>query len=310
MFCHKCGSPLPDRAKFCPKCGEMVSNCMTDAKGMDHHKMSVWGMITVCTATAAVIGVIIVIMVSFTKTRREDNSFFATDHFTDIDMDSASNNNGAVSDIGESADPDSDDNSDVSDMGESGQGQSAQDRTKALEVYADEVQKIISQDSTFLFDLIDIDGNDIPELVADCPGYSVSLFTWADGKIITLMGDWAYGAMGNSGYRYIPGRNIIHNCNMDQGGAVILETYLAVNKYNTLANLSGELRICYFDDTNRNGMADEGEKFCDEPYYYFGDAEITKEEYESYRSEGDYEWISGEKTAEEMLTILNSGNIE
>lgn len=55
-------------------------------------------------------------------------------------------------------------------------------------------------------------------------------------------------------------------------------------------------------------MIDEGEEISEEPFYYYGDTELTEEEYAAYKIEGEYEWISGDKTAEEILKLLHAEN--
>ena len=281
MYCHQCGSQLPDHVKFCPKCGVWVSDAPPNQTALDQkQRIPVLGIavISIFIVAAAAIAVI---MAAYTRASRQGSSPTAAGHLTDKESDH-------MTKAGES-----DQNDTVADI--------------ALGAYAEKVQELAADDSTLLFALIDIDGNDIPELVADSPGCYVSLYTWADGGLITLMDAWVYGAMGNQGYDYIPGHNIVHNYNFDQSGAVVLETYLAINKYYELTALSGDLRLCYFNDTNRNGITDENEPFTEEPFYYFGDAEITEEEYDSYHIEGDYEWISGDKTAAEILELLEAG---
>lgn len=284
----------PKEVNFCPECGERVSSIPPGRTATTQKKKTI-------VLQAAVISIFIVavvtvaVVVVFTRTDSRGSNTTAVGKPMDNEADDRVGRDNVRTDI------------DESDQNNMMEADAISDAAAAFEAYSEKVQKLAAKDSTLLFALIDIDGNDIPELVAECHGYNVSLFTWADGKLITLMDEWDYGAMGNYGYNYIPGHNVVHNYNLDQAGAVISETYLAINRYYELAALSGELRLCYFSDTNRNGIADENELFTEEPFYYFGDAEITEEEYDSYHIEGDYEWISGDKTAEEMLELLEVG---
>lgn len=89
--------------------------------------------------------------------------------------------------------------------------------------YREKVSELIAEDETVRFSLIYLTGSDIPELVAEHSGYDVSVFAWVDGKIITLMDQWPYGAGGNAGYKYLPENNVIRNYNMDYAGAVKVE---------------------------------------------------------------------------------------
>ncbi len=78
-----------------------------------------------------------------------------------------------------------------------------------VEVYAQKVQELAMENSDLLFSLIDLTGNDAPELVADASGYYVSVFAYVDGEVIPVMDQWPYGAGGANGYEYAPGENVI-----------------------------------------------------------------------------------------------------
>ena len=71
------------------------------------------------------------------------------------------------------------------------------------------------------------------------------------------MDEWGYGAMGNAGYDYAPGKNRLMNYNADYAGAIGNEYYMTVK--------DGEIVTDYwvtyynFDDVNGNGEPDEEE---------------------------------------------------
>lgn len=175
--------------------------------------------------------------------------------------------------------------------------------------YANKVKELAAEDFDPLFALINLDDNDIPELVADYSGYGVSVFTWVDETLVAIMENWSYGAMGNHGYDYIPGGNVIRNYNSDQAGAIVNESYMKVNDANELVDIYDEtLSYWFFEDTNGNGIMDENEPYSDEPYYYYGNTEITEEKYASYQIPGIYELITGDMSAEEILLQLNDEN--
>ena len=122
------------------------------------------------------------------------------------------------------------------------------------------------------FDLIYVDDDDIPELVAGKDGYYVSLYTFKDGHAHCYMHHWAYGAMGNAGYYYSPRKNVFHNTNCDYAGAIQYETFMSIRE-------DGELEedLCakyiWFQDTDGDGAPSEDEEMSDdytEPYgeYY------------------------------------------
>lgn len=177
--------------------------------------------------------------------------------------------------------------------------------TDYKEAYSDKIRKLSAEDDTLQFALISLTGNDVPELVADCPGYYVSVFAWVDEGIVTLMDQWPYGAMGNMGYEYLPGRNVIRNYNMDYAGAVTYESYLMVDaNYEVVSIFDEELSIRYIRDTNANGMIDEEDEYSDEPVYYCNETEITEEEYASWQIAGDYQQIAGDIPADTMIELL------
>ena len=191
------------------------------------------------------------------------------------------------------------------DLGESIIGGNDNELMEYKMAYAQKIQEL-AVDDTMQFSLIYLTGSDIPELVAEHSGYDVSVFAWVDGKIITLMDQWPYGAGGNTGYEYLPGNNIIRNYDMDYAGAVIYESYLTVNDdYEVVELLDEGLSIWYFRDINGDGMIDEDE-YCDEPIYYYGDSEISEEEYAAYQVRGDFDMICGEMSTEEIMAQLES----
>ena len=175
--------------------------------------------------------------------------------------------------------------------------------------YAEKVRELAADDDTLLFALIDLTGNDVPELVAEHFGYYVSVFTWEDGAIITLMDQWAYGAGGNMGYEYLPGCNVIRNFNNDHAGAIVYESYMTVNDACEIVSLyDDELSIWHIRDSNGNGHIDEDEEYSEEPIYYYGSTEVSAEVYATYQITGDFERISGDTSAEEILVQLNAVN--
>lgn len=175
--------------------------------------------------------------------------------------------------------------------------------------YTNKVQELAAQNDELQFALIDLTESDIPALVADYSGYYVSVFIWADETLVTVMEDWAYGAMGNHGYEYLPSGNVIRNQNSDQAGAIVYESYMTMNDAHEVVALYDEtLSFWFFKDTNGNGTIDENEPFSEEPYYYYGNTEISKEEYDTYRISGEYEWITGDQSAEEIISQLNGKN--
>lgn len=159
-------------------------------------------------------------------------------------------------------------------------------------------------DSGWTYDLIYLDEDDIPELVAGLTGYFVNVYTWDDGKVYTPIDFWGYGAMGNVGYDYIPYKNVVQNFNNDMAGAVRHVTYMKVNENHEMESYyEKDLRYQVF----KEGEADkvyEDDFEVEEFYFYYGEEEITEKEYDSYLIDGEYSAIFGTMTAEELLEKL------
>ncbi len=154
------------------------------------------------------------------------------------------------------------------------------------------------------YDLIYVDGDDIPELVFGLNGYWVSLYTYHNGQVSMLMDHWGYGVMGNVGYEYIPKGNRLRNYNNDYAGAVMYTTYLSMTEQYSLQTVT-EILTNNFDDVNGNGMPDEDEEESIGYYSvsYVGGKEITAEEYAAYDA-GEYEMIVGDMTLAELTAAL------
>lgn len=155
------------------------------------------------------------------------------------------------------------------------------------------------------YNLIYFDEDDIPELVAGVEGYSISLYTYNDGKVYTLMDHWAYGAMGNMGYEYSPGKNSMRNYNNDFAGAVLYTTYMAVSDQYTM-DLVTQIETYNFDDVNGNGFPDENEEESIGYYSvsYINGEEVTAEKCASFNV-GEYEYIEPVMNLEVLRSKLN-----
>ncbi len=154
------------------------------------------------------------------------------------------------------------------------------------------------------YDLIYVDEDDIPELAACHRGYAVSLYSYWDGTVYTLMDDWGYGAMGNAGYAYSQRKNSVRNDNSDYAGAILYTTYMAVSNHQTLDVMTC-IETLNFDDVNQNGYPDEEEMDSMGMYSvsYIDGVEVSAEEAVSY-DVGGYEFIEGRMTLEELLRAL------
>ncbi len=142
------------------------------------------------------------------------------------------------------------------------------------EAYAQIAKVYRISNNMFLYDLIQADGDDVPELVIDYPGYGTSLFTYENGSARCLMNHWPYGAGGNAGYSYLPGTGVYYNGNADYAGAVYYEYYMSKRD-------AGELGTDYwvkhinFNDFDGDGEPSEEELLASREYV--GSAEYHNE---------------------------------
>lgn len=154
------------------------------------------------------------------------------------------------------------------------------------------------------YNLIYFDEDETPELVTGVEGYYISLYTYHDGTVYPLMNAWAYGAMGNAGYEYVPGKNSLRNYNTDFAGAIVKTAYMKIGTQHSW-DMIAYIETFNFDDVNGNGMPDE-EETASLGYYsvsYIDGKEVSPEECESYNA-GVYEYITPVMSIEELLAAL------
>lgn len=168
------------------------------------------------------------------------------------------------------------------------------------------IEKIHSFGDEYTYNLIYLNDDEIPELVVDYPGFYVSIFTWRDEALFTVMDDYPYGTGGNMGYQYLPKESIILSTNNDMAGAIINDYYMTLSNEFEIIDLYDELpNVRYYKDKNGNKQIDENEISADTPYYFYGDTEITEDEYLDYQIPGDYESIKGTFSVAEILSLLD-----
>lgn len=143
--------------------------------------------------------------------------------------------------------------------------------------------------------LIDFDGKGAPELVINMPGL-VSMYTYANGRIYTLMDGFGYGVGGNGGYDYIPGGNTLRGFNNDYAGAVQYENYYHMTeRYGFEPLYDKDLYITLFDDKNHNQTPDDDEPIDENTkHLYYGSSELSEKDYASMQIPGEYKQLTGE----------------
>lgn len=159
----------------------------------------------------------------------------------------------------------------------------------------------------FLYDLIYVNEDEVPELVSGRNGYFVNLYTYQDGTLYGLMNHWAYGAMGNSGYEYSPGKNSMRNYNADQAGLIMNTYYMKINERNEIETPMWIESINYID-SNGNGVFDEDEEYGAGPEYINGEEASSEEVEDVYAAYdmGDYQYIEGRMNVEDVRKALKS----
>ena len=102
------------------------------------------------------------------------------------------------------------------------------------EAYTEVINELNNKysDAEWTYGLIDIDGNETPELVAKPYPTELNLFTFDNGKIYSIMEETSFGFAGNNGYFYLPGENVIFNTDYDMAGAIVYENYCKINENN------------------------------------------------------------------------------
>ncbi len=181
------------------------------------------------------------------------------------------------------------------------------------EAYAQIVSIYNMMTDEYGYGLIYADADDVPELVIDHFGYGVSLYTYRNGHAKLLMDRWTYGAGGNSGYSYMPGKGIYYNGNADYAGAVYYDTYMSEREDGEIA-ADYWVRSLNFNDLDGDGEPSEEEfAVSDEyegnrEYHNETDKEMTEEEikavvekYEGYEMKP----LEGTMDYESIMRTLN-----
>lgn len=164
------------------------------------------------------------------------------------------------------------------------------------------IVNLFEMQGNYKYDLIYVDDDDIPELVVDAPGYNMNMYTYENGHVNCMMDGWGYGAMGNTGYEYVPRKNCIFNHNQDYAGAVHKEYYMS-KREGAEIETDYSIRLNFFEDVDGDGYPSEEELALhdeliegDTAYYCYTGEDLTEEEIRNRISEmsaGTMEEITG-----------------
>ncbi|MBE5859283.1 MAG: hypothetical protein E7301_04060 [Butyrivibrio sp.] len=165
----------------------------------------------------------------------------------------------------------------------------------------------------YVYGLIDADGDEIPELVIDGQGYNVSLYSFDNGIVHCLMYKWAYGAGGNYGYMYAPGKGLYINHNNDYAGAVQYDSYMTSHDGKEIST-DFYVESLFFKDTDGDRTPSEEELAATEEMEVFEaryrnctGKEMSEDEIKSQIAEYDsyhYEDLTGDKSYDELISSL------
>ena len=182
--------------------------------------------------------------------------------------------------------------------------------------YAEEYIKIIDKvtaeypDSNLTCDLIYFNNDNIPDLVIGISGYWVSLYVYENGTVYNPIDNWAYGAMGNTGYLYQEKNGAIFNYNSDYAGGILTTSIAKYNSKHDFDYLAHRDKGADIDSTD--SMYEEVQKDLEKTGgYYYNDQKISEEEFNNKVKElsvstdvNDYKGLDGSKTAEEIKNQL------
>lgn len=160
-----------------------------------------------------------------------------------------------------------------------------------------------------LYALIDVDGDDVPELAACADNYisHISIYTFRDGALYNPVQWWECG--------YFPGGNSVMHFMRDISSFV--DFFVEIGPDGE-GHRNAELRMNFFADTNDNGVFDDPleydyiDKNSNGEYdegdelrytYWWNGEKISREEYEG-RGEG-YERIEPSLSFDELMALLD-----
>lgn len=174
---------------------------------------------------------------------------------------------------------------------------------KCVEAYVNKMTECILEDAETTFELIYVDEDDIPELAAGRRGFYVSVFTYGENGLTTVMDQWTYGAMGIAGYEYSPYNNVMRNYDADYAGQILWLNYWMIGDNGEYQDVyKRSLCTSLYNDIYE--MKDSVEFDENKWYYFYGEEEITKEEYEEYLIDGEYQYIELGENFEETIDEL------
>lgn len=163
------------------------------------------------------------------------------------------------------------------------------------------------------YNLICLNNDDIPEFVVSVDGCFVSVYTFHEGKIYSLINQWTYGAGGNHGYEYLQKKGIIRNVDSDYAGLVMQYSYFEMSAAYDIS-VKYILIEAFEDEEGNIAEYDAKSNEVIKKYYYcvpeISETLITEEEFDVCAIDGDYIFLKGKYSKEEIEEVLSDIEIE
>ncbi|MBQ6588353.1 MAG: hypothetical protein IJI01_06735 [Butyrivibrio sp.] len=184
------------------------------------------------------------------------------------------------------------------------------------EAYAQvaKLYNLANSEYDYAYGLVDGNGDAIPELIINGAS-SVSLFTFENGHIHCLMQKWGWGAMGNYGYEYAPGKNVYLNENSDYAGAIRYAYFMMPREGQEIVTSYYE-KTNFFEDKDKDGVPSDEEldankdmSYSESFYYNCTAVDMSQEEVESKVNElwnYEYKQLRGDADYEGLITVLKN----
>ena len=161
--------------------------------------------------------------------------------------------------------------------------------------YIDIIEDVGTDD--YVYNLIYVNDDEIPELVIAEAWYHMSLYTYADGQVYTLIDKEPYGVGGNTGYSYAPKQNLLRHDFSESAGARYYTTLYTINAQHEFVKYKEEAYCVELTD---------GQVVYDSPKYMYGSQEISQTEFNSYMVDIEYESMLGEYSKDDMIAELTT----
>ena len=175
----------------------------------------------------------------------------------------------------------------------------AAEKNAWAKAYLKVLEDLEYKDKYTSYDLIYVDNDNVPELVAGQDGYWINLYTFYKGKAVPVLKQAAYG------YEYIKKKNVIHRSvpDYDYNGAVYDVYYGKISKGKLTDRNKKDLTVRYFVDKNKNGRF-EAEEYTSNPSYYYGKQKVSKKNFDKHTVKGSLKQIKGKVSYDNIVKKL------